>query len=62
MTIKVIIISTKVAYITEILVIALILYNLIIQQIDKNATLIPDATVYHTTSTSTILSQDKTSI
>ena len=54
-TIEVAITSTEVAYATETLVIALAPHNLIVQQIDENATLVPDATVYYTTSASAIL-------
>ncbi len=46
---------TKVACVTETQVTALDLQDLIVQQINKNATLIPDAAVYHTISASAIL-------
>lgn len=60
--IKVIITSTKVAYIIKTLVIALIFHNLIIQQIDKNTIFVPNTAVYYTTLTNIILAQAKTLI
>ena len=54
-TIEATITLTKVARVTETQVTALVLQDLIVQQIDENATLVPDATVYHTISASAIL-------
>ena len=54
-TIEAAITQTKVADGTETQVTALALQFLIVQQIDKNATLIPDTTVHHTISASVIL-------
>ncbi len=54
MRIEAVITPTEVARATETQVTALALQDLIVQQIDKNATLVPDAAVYYTISASAI--------
>ncbi len=56
-TIEAAIPPTKVARAKETQVTALVLQDLIVQQMDKNATLLLDATVHHTVSSSGILHQ-----
>lgn len=55
MTIEAATTPTEVARATETQVTALALQDLIVQQIDENATLVPDVAVYHTISASAIL-------
>ncbi len=55
MTIEAAITPTKVARATETQVTALALQDLIVEQINKNATHLPDAAVYHKISASAIL-------
>ncbi len=61
-TIEAAITPTKVAPPTETQVITLALQDLIVQQIDENANLVPDAAVYHTISASAILYYARTLI
>ncbi len=61
-TIEAAITPTKVARMTETQVTALALPDLIVQQTDKNSTLVPDAEVYHTISASAILHLARTPI
>ena len=55
MIIEAVITPTKATHATETQVTALALQDLIVQQIDENATPVPDAAVYHTISASAIL-------
>ncbi len=60
MTIEAAITPTEVACATETQVTALTLQDLIVQQMDKNATPVPDAAVYHTISANTTLQKAST--
>ena len=62
MTIEVAITPTEVAHAIETQVTALALKDLIVQQIDKHTTSVPDAAVYHTISASPILHSAMTPI